>query len=91
MRSQRLVLLVLLGAGSATALGGVNYSISRWTVDGGGGELDGGVFALRATLGQPDVGSASGDGFAVNGGFWASRSTPPDVDAIFHDGFESSL
>jgi hypothetical protein len=83
-------LLALLGCSSAAVFAGVDYSIPRWTVDGGGGAVSGGVFELRATLGQPDVGSASGGVYAVNGGFWASQSAPVDASGIFADGFEST-
>lgn len=90
MRSRRLMLLALLACSSAAVFAGVDYSIPRWTVDGGGGAASGGMFELRGTVGQPDVGSASGGIYAVNGGFWASQSIPVDSDGIFSDGFESN-
>jgi hypothetical protein len=46
-------------------------SVSRFTVDGGGGRSAGGSFALAGTIGQPDAGSLAGGTFALRGGFWA--------------------
>jgi hypothetical protein len=45
----------------------------KWsTIDGGGGTSTGGVFRVRATIGQPDAGPvASGGPFTVTGGFWS--------------------
>jgi hypothetical protein len=62
------VLLVLL---SDIALGQGGYDLSWWTVDGGGGDSKGGVYALGGTAGQPDVGPAlSGGVYTLVGGFW---------------------
>ncbi len=63
------------------------YSISWWSVDAGGATLSGGDFALRGSLGQPDVGSASGEGYRSSGGFWAVRGGSAVV--IFEDDWES--
>lgn len=54
-------------AGSASA----QLSISRFTVDGGGGASTGGVFSVGGTIGQPDAGQMTGGSFALAGGFWA--------------------
>jgi hypothetical protein len=65
-----LVVLLLL-ATAALAQGG--YSLSRWTVDGGGrtfSEASG--YALGGTIGQPDTGALSGGGYVLAGGFWHS-------------------
>jgi hypothetical protein len=60
------------------------FDLSWWTIDGGGGPMAGGGFALDGTLGQPDTSAASGGGFTLAGGFW-----PTDPHAIFSDGFEA--
>ncbi len=58
---------VVFGAGAASA----QFSISRFTVDGGGGAgSSGGFYALSGTIGQPDAGRLSGANFTLNGGFW---------------------
>ena len=48
------------------------YSLNWATIDGGGGNSTGGVFAVRGTIGQPDAaGPMTGGSFSVTGGFWA--------------------
>lgn len=42
-----------------------------------------GGFEVGGTIGQPDVGTASGDGFELTGGFWVivrTRACPGDAD-----------
>lgn len=56
----------LLGATSADA----QLSISRFTVDGGGGAAAGGAFTSSGTAGQPDAGVHTGGAFTLSGGFW---------------------
>ena len=46
------------------------YSITLWTVDGGGGTSAGGSYALSGTIGQPDAGVLSGGTYSLIGGFW---------------------
>ena len=48
------------------------YSISWYTVDGGGhGPITGGAYSLEGTTGQPDASGALGGGaFSVMGGYW---------------------
>jgi len=55
----------------------------RWhTIDAGGGTAAGsGAVLLSLTIGQPDVGRATGAGdIALEGGFWAARGTPCPAD-----------
>lgn len=48
------------------------YSVHWSTVDGGGGNSTGGVYAVTGTIGQPDAGPTMTNGqYAVAGGFWA--------------------
>ena len=58
-------------ASASPALDG-GYTLSWWTVDGGGGTLSDGVsgYALSGTAGQPDAAAWQGDGYALAGGFW---------------------
>ena len=46
------------------------YSLSWWTVDGGGGSSSGTGYSLSGTAGQPDAGSLTGTGCQLSGGFW---------------------
>jgi hypothetical protein len=73
-----IILITLLGLLliSTTALAASDYQINWWTVDGGGGTSQSadGHYTLNGTIGQPDVGAASGDDFAIKGGFWGSLS-----------------
>lgn len=59
------------------------------TVDAGGGHLGAGGYAHASTLGQPDAGSASGAGHALQSGFWHTNApTAPPADTVFSNGFE---
>jgi len=58
------------------AQGDGEYELSWWTIDNGGGTSSGGEFVLTGTIGQPDAGYSSGDGFELLGGFWAGGSGP---------------
>jgi hypothetical protein len=59
---------VLVAAPAAPA---DNFSISWWTVDGGGGASQGGPYALSGSIGQADAGSAAGGNYILTGGFWS--------------------
>lgn len=56
------------------------YSISWYTVDGGGhGPITGGTYSLQGTTGQPDAsGALTGGTYSIVGGYWAGlgASTP---------------
>jgi FlgD Ig-like domain len=73
--------LLSCAAGEASA----QLSISRFTIDGGGGTRStGGTFALGGTIGQPDAGRLSGSSFTLSGGFWSGGGgtvTAVDSDA----------
>ena len=49
------------------------FSISWWTVDGGGGVAmsSGGEYTIQGTIGQADAGSSHGGDYGLEGGFWA--------------------
>lgn len=75
-----LALLILLAAAPQLPVPAVGpaapqaaYTLSRWTVDGGGASLHQGSYQLDATLGQPDA-QVWGDGrYRLSGGFWTGR------------------
>ncbi|MFQ5398455.1 MAG: hypothetical protein ACE5E7_02535 [Anaerolineae bacterium] len=52
------------------------FTLSWWTVDGGGGNSSGGSYTLNGTIGQPDAGGMSGGTFDLAGGFWGGVSAP---------------
>ncbi len=70
------IALTSLTAVAAPMLGGPQYDISWFTIDGGGGTSTGGGFSLSGTIGQPDAGVMSGGNFTLVGGFWAGGSIP---------------
>ena len=47
------------------------YSIGWHKIAGGGGASSGGVYSVNGTIGQPDAGSMSGEGYSLEGGFWS--------------------
>ena len=70
--SLSLALATLWGIVMAVAQSGNGYTVTRWTVDGGGGSSStGGNYTLAGTIGQPDAGPAlTGGGYVLAGGFW---------------------
>jgi hypothetical protein len=60
------------------------YTLSWWTVDGGGGRSSGSGYSLHGTIGQHDAGGMSGGGYTLNGGFWGGvAETAPEEQSIF--------
>jgi hypothetical protein len=61
---------------AATAAFGQDFSISWFTIDGGGGTSTGGDFSLSGTIGQHDAGGPmTGGDFSLTGGFWAGTGS----------------
>ncbi|HUT25171.1 MAG TPA: DUF4214 domain-containing protein, partial [Sumerlaeia bacterium] len=77
--SPPLVLALLwVAAGAAFASSGGSFDLSRFTVDGGGGEGSvGGAFLLGGTIGQPDAGLLSAGAFDLTGGFRITGAVVP--------------
>lgn len=69
-----IVVLLLVGILALTAVAlaePTDFSISWWTVDGGGGHVTGDDYALTGTAGQFDAHTAATGGeYAVSGGYW---------------------
>jgi len=66
------VAALALSASSASA----QFSLTWYTIDGGGGTSSGGAFALSGTIGQHDAGPAlTGGTFTLQGGFWVGGGT----------------
>ena len=60
------ILMFLLSVSTANA----DYSISWYTIDGGGGTSSGGSYVLTGTIGQPDAAYSAGGKYELLGGFW---------------------
>ena len=65
--------VVLCGGAAAYAQ---PYSITWYTIDGGGGTSSGGAYTVSGTIGQPDAGTLSGGVYTLAGGFWAGVTGP---------------
>ncbi|HOT91482.1 MAG TPA: PKD domain-containing protein [Anaerolineae bacterium] len=79
-RSIFVMTLIFLFCASAVVLAqsGGGYDLTWWTVDGGGGTLSGGGYALGGTIGQPEPGPVlTGGSFALYSGFWAGGGAAP--------------
>ena len=46
------------------------YSITWYSIDGGGGRSIGGPYTLTGTIGQPDAAYSKGGNYELLGGFW---------------------
>ena len=63
------------------------YTMQRFTVDGGGGTSAAGPYSLSGTAGQPDAGTLSAGSYVLAGGFWFGGSAtssvqPPAVSPV---------
>lgn len=70
MKTKLSCLLLLIGA-VAAPISAQTLDLDWSTIDGGGGTSSGGAYALSGTLGQPDVGRATGGNYTLVGGFWS--------------------
>ena len=75
-----LMLVILLSLSVAWMVTAAPHSLAVdwWTIDGGGGVLTGGDYALSGTTGQFDAGSASGGSYGLTGGFWGDYGSVTD-------------
>ena len=67
--------------GAATA----QFSIPRYTIDGGGGAQSGGAYALRGTSGQARRRPIVRRRLALTGGFWSGGNAVSGVPAVEPD------
>ncbi len=87
--SALVALTLALACPIASAQSGGPYSVTTWTMDGGGvHNAAGGPFILSGTIGQPDAGPIlSAGAYAMEGGFWpiaiSSEVCPADLAAPF--------
>lgn len=64
-------IVALLMLASASVGLAEDYSLSWFTIAGGGGTCTNGQYALSGTIGQADAGAMSGGPYSLTGGFWA--------------------
>jgi len=70
-----LVIIILLSVTTLVTASPNAFSLSWWTVDGGGGTSKGGDYTLNGTIGQPEGKHLmSGGKFGLVGGFWADEA-----------------
>lgn len=76
----------------AEPLSGGDFTITKSTIDAGGGVAEGGDFKLTGTIGQHDAteGTSAGGDFKLAGGFWANSKAPVTNNDIFKDSFEGN-
>ncbi len=66
----------LMAAGLAVLMLGLasmcwaHYSLTSYTIDGGGGQSSAGPYVLSGTIGQPDAAYSQGGPYELLGGFW---------------------
>ena len=93
----RIALAVLVVLTMVASIAAAPFTIEWFTIDDGGGQLSfGGSLKLSATVGQPDVGTASGGELQLTGGFWFEVSPGDcdfdgDIDQFDHDDFANCL
>ncbi|NOZ49613.1 MAG: hypothetical protein GXP37_06115 [Chloroflexi bacterium] len=75
-KSGRILFIILVWSLLATSIilaqsaGG--YDLSWWSLDGGGGQISAGGYALAGTAGQPDASTPlTAGGYQLTGGFWS--------------------
>jgi hypothetical protein len=88
-RHRKVKLIVLLVLASSLALAAIvlgqaagTLDLSWSTIAGGGGESEGGRYAVRDSLGQGIASSdpsTDGDRFSLTDGFWQSGSTETTI------------
>jgi hypothetical protein len=86
-----IILLILGGLSLLSTLAlaqpsGGSYTLTKSTIDGGGGLSAGGAYTLNGTVGQPDASLQvhTGGPYQLRGGFWGRLT-----DLIFKDSFET--
>lgn len=72
-----ILLLVLLYTTPTTRAALDVFEINWWTVDSGGGQLNGGDYSLLGVAGQPDAYALQGSGFILSGGYLSGVTAPP--------------
>ena len=69
-----LVFVLLLLVASAKAQSGAGYSLPWFNLDGGGSSVIGGDYQSGSTIGRPEAGILTGEGYTLSGSFRGSLS-----------------
>lgn len=77
-----LILLILLGG--ATLAQSSRFTLSWWTLDGGGRASSSGQFATNGTVGQADTGSMASEQYSLNSGFWDAPGPMRNSDSFVY-------
>jgi hypothetical protein len=79
-----LAALLLLGATGWALAAASDYTLVRWTVDGGGSAPHtAGGYSLSGTTGQPDAHAWSGGAYTLDGGFWGAGGTGEQHASVY--------
>lgn len=75
--------IITLALVSSIAYAQSGSEMLSWTVDSGGGDMTGGAYLLRGTIGQPDAGVMTGGDYTLIGGFWNPLLAQPVLPGAF--------
>lgn len=76
--------IITLALVSSIAYAQSGPEMLSWTVDSGGGDMTGGSYLLRGTIGQPDAGVMTGGNYTLIGGFWNLLLAQPVLPGAFN-------
>jgi hypothetical protein len=82
MRFIIILLITLLISAIAVAQ---NYSVDRYVIASGGGEIVSTSYSANGTAGQPIVGRSSSNSWIVESGFWVGAGGPGGCDYVVGD------
>jgi hypothetical protein len=75
-------LALAIGLTAASSALAHSYSVTWFTIDGGGGTSTGGVYSISGSIGQPDAqATMTGGAYSLTGGFWALPVAVPNHEA----------
>lgn len=81
----RTTIIAVIALALATCAGADTYRIDWSSINAGGGEMSGGQYTVKCTIGQPAAGFVQGDNLLHWVGFWAGDVPTPTVVARIGD------
>jgi len=82
MRLIKILMVLLLLTSIAVAQ---NYSVDRYVIASGGGEMSSTSYSANGTIGQPLTGASSSTSWIVESGFWAGGGVLGGCDYVVGD------
>jgi len=82
MRFIKILMILLLLTSIAAAQ---NYSVNRYVIASGGGEMASASYSANGTIGQPVTGASSSANWIVESGFWVGAGGPGGCDYAVGD------